>query len=118
VQKQQLEEIRLSKELFEAFNKRYDALNEDLNRIYREPFDGPFTNQETDTLFNYFNLCAEEYFYFREGFIHPQVWQAWNNGMKFFRRKQRIRKFWDEELVNNSYYGMRFERADETLCKF
>ena len=118
VQKQQVEEVRLFKALFETFNERYDVLNEELNRIYREPFDGPFMNQETDTLFNYFNLCAEEYFYFREGFIHPHVWQAWNNGMKFFRRNHRIRKFWDEELVNNSYYGMRFEPHDEKICKF
>ena len=75
------------------------------------------TDDEIDSLFPYFNLCAEEFFYFREGFIHPQVWQAWNNGMKFFRRNPRIKKLWDEELGNNSYYGMSFEQGDDDRCK-
>src|SRR5436189_976532 len=59
VQKQQLEEIRLSKELFEAFNKRYDALNEELNRIYRQPADMLLADDEIDSLFRYFSLFAE-----------------------------------------------------------
>jgi len=107
-QKQQLEEIRLFKDLFETFNKRYDALNKELNRIYRQPADLPLGDDETDTLFNYFNLCAEEFFYFQEGFIHPEVWQAWKNGMKLFRGNPRIKKLWDDELGSDSYYGLNF----------
>jgi len=108
VQKQQLEDIKMLKELFETFNKRYDVLNEELNRIYRQPKDEILRADEIDVLFNYFNLCAEEYFYFQEGFVHPQVWQAWKNGMKFFRRNPRIKKLWDQELRADSYYGFRF----------
>ena len=108
LQKQQLEEMRLFKELFETFNKRYDSQNEELNGIFRHPPETPLTEHEIDALFNYFNLCAEEYFYFKEGFIHPAVWQAWKNGMKYFRQNPRIKLRWDEELRTDSYYRLNF----------
>ncbi len=110
LQKQHVEEVRLFRELFREFNLRYDEQNEELNRIYREnqPENTPFTPEQIDTLYNYFNLCGEEYLYFQKGFIYPEVWQSWKNGMAFFRRNPRIRKFWDDELGNDSYYGLKF----------
>jgi hypothetical protein len=121
VQKQHLEETRLFKELFEEFNDRYDRLNEKLNAICfdPQPLEIPIRPDQRDTLFDYFNLCGEEYFYFKEGFIHPEVWRSWKSGMKFFRRKLRIKNFWDEELKTCSYYGLTFDDKDEdeTNCK-
>lgn len=107
VQKQSLEEIKLFKELFEQFNKRYDKMNDDMNHIYGDS-KSPLTEAETKTLFKYFNLCGEEYLYFQKGFICVEVWQAWNNGMKFFRQNPRIKKLWDDELGTGSYYGLKF----------
>jgi hypothetical protein len=114
VQKQKLEEIRLLKELFTDFNARYDALNEELNRIAsdNEAREG-FTQQELDTIYNYFNLCGEEYFYYEQGYIHPKVWKAWRNGMKIFYRNERIRKAWAEELKNDSYYGFQLSLLEK-----
>ena len=112
VQKQQLEEVRLFKELFSKFNERYDAQNDNLNHIYLRHQRNPelaFDESEIVALFNYFNLCAEEYLYFKQGFIYPEVWQAWKNGMKFFRQNHKIQKLWDEELKTDSYYGLSFE---------
>ncbi len=109
LQKQQLEEMRLFRELFETFNERYDSQNEVLNGIFRGPPEAPLTEREIDALFNYFNLCAEEYFYFKEGFIHPEVWQAWKNGMRYFRKNPRIKLRWDDELRTDSYYGLNFD---------
>ena len=109
LQKQQLEEMRLFKELFETFNKRYDSQNEELNGVFRQSPEAPLTEREIDALFNYFNLCAEEYFYFKEGFIHAAVWQAWKNGMKYFRQNRRIKLRWDDELQTDSYYGLNFD---------
>lgn len=110
VQKQQLEEIRLFRELFCEFNKRYDRLNEKLNHIYldQQPLDKLFTVEEINTLYDYFNLCGEEHLYFARGFIYPEVWWAWKNGMKYFRQNPRIKKVWDEELGGDSYYGLGF----------
>ncbi len=110
VQKQNLEETKLFKELFEQFNERYDKLNDELNRIYfdGQPADKPFKDDERETLYKYFNLCGEEWLYAEKGFICREVWRAWENGMKFFRKNPRIKKLWDDDLGNDSYYGLDF----------
>jgi hypothetical protein len=113
VQKQQLEETRLFKELFEQFNARHDALNEDMNQIDQQPQDLPLKDGEIKTLFKYFNLCGEEWLYVKKGFICEEVWKSWENGMKFFRRKNpRIKKLWDKDLKYDAYYGLHFEDAN------
>jgi hypothetical protein len=112
-QKQKTEELQLFKDLFTEFNARYDGLNEKLNAIYVGNDVSPLSPNEINTLFDYFNLCGEEYLFFRDGFIFPEVWKAWYNGMRFFRRNQRIRKLWDAELETDSYYGLKFPPEDE-----
>jgi hypothetical protein len=108
VQKQNLERTELFKKLFEQFNKRYDDMNDDMNRIYRDS-ESSLTGPVIKTLYKYFNLCGEEYLYYRKGFIYEEVWRAWNNGMKFFLKNPRIKRLWDEELKDNdSYYGLKF----------
>lgn len=108
VQKQNLEEMKWFKELFQQFNSRYDALHEDLNRIYKQPPDLPLEEHEIKTLFTYFNLCGEEHLYFEKGFICSEAWTAWYNGMKLFRQNPRIKKLWNDELEGDSYYGLTF----------
>lgn len=105
VLKQHLEETRLFKELFSEFNARYDAMNERLYALCDSPADQPLTRDENMLLYDYFNLCAEEYLYFRKGYIYPEVWIAWRNGMKIFCRCPKIRDLWDKELLTGSYYG-------------
>ena len=109
VQKQKLDDTKLFKELFTDFNKRYDELNEELNRIVQEPASTPLTKEQIDTLFNYFNLCGEEYLMFHKGYIYPEVWNSWLTGMRFFYDSPRIGPLWDHELAGGSYYGMRLD---------
>jgi hypothetical protein len=59
-------------------------------------------------LFDYFNLCGEEYLFYSQGYVYPEVWKAWFNGMEFFRPNPRIRQLWNEELKTGSYYGLQF----------
>jgi len=106
VQKQASEDIQLFKELFVDFNKRYDRLNEKLNRIASKKPETLLTDSETDTLFDYFNLCGEEFLYYKQGFILPDVWKAWCNGMYFFIQNPRILPLWMEEEKSASYYGL------------
>ena len=106
IQKQQLEELQLFKELFTEFNCRYDKLNEDLNRIVDHPSDTELTDDEDNILNDYFNLCAEEYLFYKRGYIYPEVWRAWQNGMLYFLRDKRIREKWVEEFKSDSYYGL------------
>ncbi len=113
VQKQKLEETRLFKELFAEFNERYDKLNESLNQILRANPDQNLSSKEIDILYDYFNLCGEEYLFYKRGYILPEVWEAWLNGMGIFYGDKRIRKLWQEELETNSYYGFKLDYLEK-----
>ncbi len=118
VQKQQLEEAKLIKELITEFNKRYDDLNQDLNCLIRaDPgAESPESAQE-DKLYDYFNLCAEEYLFYRRGYIYPEVWEAWACGMSIYLSDPRIREVWDCEAETGSYYGLDFDKIFSVLPK-
>ncbi len=108
LQKQKLDEIRLFKELFVDFNKRYKDLNDELTPLKDPSAEAQLTDKEKQTLVDYFNLCAEEYLFHRRGYIHPDAWTAWSNGMQDILKSKRIRAFWKTEKDTFSYYG--FER--------
>lgn len=105
IQKQKLEELRLFRELFKEFNERYDAMNEQLERIL-ESKEVEISAQERETLIDYFNLCGEEHLYFIRGYIDPIVWEAWFNGMKFIFSAPRVERVWLIEKKTDSYYGL------------
>src|ERR1035441_7210780 len=71
--RQHLDETKLFKELFKEFNARYDALNDDLNTILSGPSEGSLSPDEEKPVFSYFNLCAEEYFFYKAGYIDRRV---------------------------------------------
>jgi len=105
VQKQKLEETHLFKELFNEFNARYDSMNEDLNRIRTDNDSIGTLPADRDVLYNYFNLCAEEYFFYSQGYIPEDVWRSWREGMTTFFASPRIWKVWGTDPGGGSYYG-------------
>jgi len=105
VQKQKLEELKIFKKLFKEFNDRYEMLNGDLNRIISAGGNKSIAKADKNILDDYFNLCSEEYFYYTEGVIPPQVWKAWRNGMKAVFGNEKVRKIWDDEKKADAYYG-------------
>jgi hypothetical protein len=110
VQQQRLTELTVQYQLFAAFNARYDALDAALNRIV-EDGDGTaaanFTPEEREHLYRYFNLCAEEHFFFTQGLVHPTVWETWLAGMRwYYGRSERVRRLWAYELDRQHYYEM------------
>src|SRR3989338_3476223 len=62
VQKQKVEELRLFKDLFSEFNRRYDELNDRLVDI--RTWNVTDETARRKTLVDYFNLCAEEFLFF------------------------------------------------------
>jgi hypothetical protein len=106
LQKQRLEEIKLFREIFADCNHRYDQLNEKLNIIVNESNGEPLTAEQLATLMDYFNLCGEEFLYYRQGYLFPEVWRSWLNGMRYFVSNPRIAGVWNEEKKTNSYYGL------------
>jgi len=105
--RQHLDEAKLFKELFAEFNARYDALNDDLNTILFGPPEGTLSPDEREHLFSYFNLCAEEYFFYKAGYIDQCVWESWYRGMKVFFKHPRIQALWEQDCKADSYYGFR-----------
>ncbi len=121
LQKQTLEELEMFKRLFTEFNDRYQSLSDQLNRIVKDDSATDLSDADTQLLYNYFNLCGEEYLFCQQGYIYPEVWKAWRNGMRFFLQSKRIRGLWKQELErNDSYYGLTFNEAemnDERLTR-
>jgi len=93
--------------LFEKFNARYDKLNEKLNAIISRPIGSPLAAENITTLYDYFNLCAEEYLYYEAGYIDEKVWQAWLRGMSYFAADESVHRLWDKEIESGSYYGFK-----------
>jgi hypothetical protein len=108
LQKQQLEELRLFERLFADFNRRYAELNERLQLLVAD--DDPLTKRDRALLEDYFNLCAEEYFYYTHGIIDPTVWRAWCRGILQYLHDDRIADFWRHEESTDSYYGLTLRR--------
>lgn len=106
LQKQRLEEMKLFREIFAECNGRYDKMNERLNVIADALDNQSLQSEELAILSDYFNLCGEEYLYYRQGYIFPSVWKAWYNGMKYFITNPRIAAVWTEEKKSESYYGL------------
>lgn len=117
MQKQQLDEAKLFKELFVDFNFRYDKLNEELNRIKNEDPKKPLESNDINRLYDYFNLCGEEYLFYRKGYIYPEVWKSWVMGMKIFYDNERIHSVWLKELESGSYYGLNLSMEIKASCK-
>ncbi len=113
---QHIRETEIFIELFQTFNEQYDHLNDSLN-IIRQADESKERENSTELspedkqdLYDYFNLCAEEYLYYKSGYIDERVWENWIRGMKCFADSPSIRKLWEEELkTNSSYYGFKLD---------
>jgi hypothetical protein len=113
--KQHLDETRLFLDLFRDFNARFDKLNDRLNAIVgglqAEP-GASLTDADRQTLFDYFNLCAEEFLFAEAGCLDPEVWKSWRRGMRVFAAPAAIRSLWEGELASGSYYGFSLQVVD------
>lgn len=98
--------------LFEKFNARYDKLNEKLNSIVTSPIGSQLDPGQRATLYDYFNLCAEEHMFYETGYIDERVWQAWLRGMKQFAKDDSVRRLWEQEIATGSYYNFELALVD------
>jgi hypothetical protein len=55
---------------------------------------------------DYFNLCGEEYLFYKHGYILPEAWESWRRGMRQYMDVESIRELWEFEVKTDSYYGL------------
>lgn len=117
MQQQRLAETVLLKELFTEFNSRYDLLNDKLaliaNRAHVEP-----CSDEYQTLIDYFNLCAEEYFFYSQGYVPAIIWKSWCRGMAQYMSTEPFRMVWTAECKSESHYGLTAEIMRSSALPF
>jgi hypothetical protein len=71
----------MMKELFTEFNQRYDKLNDSLVSIEKEGLTFEDLNEKKNKIYrqdviDFFNPCAEEFYWNQKGRIDPKVWKA------------------------------------------
>lgn len=103
IQQQKLAETELFHKLFTDFNIRYSELNGRLSALLPER---TLSQEQTDIVVDYFNLCAEEYLFYRQGYIPQTVWRAWCRGMIWYLNRHPFRDIWNEEVKTESFYGL------------
>ncbi len=98
-------------QLFIDFNKRFDSMNENLNKI-RLGIDiiekDKNSNKTKDSIIlDYLNLCSEEYLWFSKGRIDYKVWKAWREGMDYYLKNENFKEVFEKQKVErSSYYGL------------
>ena len=104
---------KMEKELFNEFNGRYDKLNDHLKsidenttvtdlKIEKYQVDGKLKTLEV-ILIDYFNLCAEEYYWRKKKRISKKIWLSWEAGMKHYFKIKIVKELWDKEINDFGY---------------
>jgi len=58
----------------------------------------------TLTIRKYFNLCAEEFYWYDRGRIDKEVWNSWRNGMNdFYSMSPLMQQLWEDNSKNGGY---------------
>lgn len=103
---------QMLKQLFTEFNSRYDLLNEFLSEIEKNYYNSDLLIDDKrceilkQKTIDYFNLCAEEYFWYKKKRIDQKIWDAWSAGMQHWYKVPAIQALWDSEIKEScrSYY--------------
>lgn len=83
--KYQIENDRFYLELFKNFNGRYNGdINDVFNGFENNTIQLDLDDKDKDKkliIIDYFNLCAEEYYWYKQNRIPEEVWTAWLFGI-------------------------------------
>lgn len=104
VQQQKLAETQLFHHLFTNFNQRYDKFNGQLAAMAQGGTE--ITQEQRSLIVDYFNLCAEEYLFYQEGYIPRRVWRSWCRGMAWYLKRHPFKDVWNDEVKTDSFYGL------------
>jgi len=110
-----LEKDRMEKDLYKDFNKRYSGDINDLFERLRTDKSVEIAKSEQETfedkllIIDYFNLCGEEFYWYKKGRIPMYVWKNWENGILDTLTIDYVRHILDNEELRygkyDTYYG-------------
>lgn len=104
IQKQKLEEDKLFFEAFSSFNKRF---TEQSSLLHKLPKEGEPGNEQNAVIANYFDLCAEEYYFYKHGRIPKDVWACWAKGMLYYIDNYPcVLSYWEDMEKQKANYGL------------
>lgn len=97
------------KELFRDFNIRYSNINNKLNELKSAEMkvitEDPLLY---DAAMEFFNLCAEEYYWKKKNRISEEIWKSWHRGMNSWLQQAPVLcELWESEMIFSgpeSYY--------------
>lgn len=114
---------KMEKDLFSEFNKRFDQLNDDLSKL--EPhftkenlleIRVDYNNKKSlyNAVIDYFNLCAEQHFWYQKKRISEKIWKSWHSGMMFYYETYPVlRQLWEEETRDKKYESYYLKKSDD-----
>lgn len=111
--KHQISNDEMFLKVFSDFNSRYtndfsNFLNELRTNVNRE-----LTQKEVNLIIDYFNLCAEEYLWFKKGRLPKDVWNAWRTGILENLNIKQVHQIYLAEMETDNerkaYYGLEDE---------
>ena len=108
-QQNKLNKDNTEKELFKDFNTRYSNLNDKLYKLkvkdMKSITDDPLLY---DIAMEFFNLCAEEYYWKKKNRISDEIWKSWHRGMNSWLQQAPVLcELWESEMIFSgpeSYY--------------
>ncbi|MFY8069001.1 MAG: hypothetical protein ACOVMG_02795 [Flavobacterium sp.] len=118
----QLAHHKMQKELFAEFNERYDKLNDSLSLLnesdtitsIKEKMSLIDNKSMYNVLIDYFNLCAEQYYWKQEKRISDKIWESWYNGMFFYYSNfSVVRDLWRDEIKEDGYKSYYLKKGDK-----
>lgn len=115
---------QLQKDLFGEFNKRYDVLNGYLEKITKyDSLEHLMEKKPNKYLFlrnklnDYFNLCAEEFYWYKNDRIDEDLWKSWEVGMNaWYNNHKIIRESWKDEYKSFGHHSF-YLKKDEQFFK-
>ena len=94
---------------FAEYTKRYQEIilntPEDLND------ETNLDNQDVKRYLRvYFDLCSEEFFLHKKGYVNKEVWIEWEEGMKTAFTQKAIVKYWKERKTSYTEFNIFVEQ--------
>ena len=102
---------QMNAQLFLAFTDRYEGLMRDAPPEFRkwrlniDATPAELTQDVRASILAYLNLCSEEYYLWRNGYLDHAIWRIWNDELERTLRSDLVKKEWPNLKAEFQSYG-------------